>query len=107
MEDFSQIYLTAQQLAALEKLDAGQQDRAEIDAEVFRRLKSLGFVTAAFSPGGSDVVRITEPGRSFLIFNRERKKQAKASRRDVFVATLLGGSALVLEAIDLGIRIFS
>lgn len=98
MEDFSQIYLTAQQFAALEKLDAGQQDRAEIDAEVFRRLKSLGFVTAAFSPGGSDVVRITEPGRSFLIFNRERKKQNRISWVQFLIPTFL-------SLISLGISI--
>ena len=100
MEDFSQIYLTAQQLAALEKLDAGQQDRAGIDAEVFRRLKSLGFVTAAFSPGGSDVVRITEPGRSFLIFNRERKKQTRASWVRFWLP-------FILSAISIGISIYT
>ena len=105
--DFNQTYLTADQLAVLKKLDAGQQDRAEIDAAALQRLKGLGFVSITFAPGSSDVVRITEPGRSFLIFNQERIKKDKTSRRDVFVATLLGGSALVLEAIDLGIRFFS
>ena len=100
MEDFSQIYLTAQQLAALEKLDAGQQDRAEIDAEVFRRLKSLGFVTAAFSPAGSDVVRITEPGRSFLIFNRKRKNQLRVSWVRFWLP-------FILSAISIGISIYT
>ena len=97
MEDFSQIYLTAQQLAALEKLDAGQQDRAEIDAEVFRRLKSLEFVTAAFSPGGSDVVRITEPGRSFLIFNRKRKNQLRVSWFQFWVPVILSFVSLIIS----------
>ena len=96
MEDFSQIYLTAQQLAALEKLNAGQLDRPEIDAEVFRRLKSLGFVTAAFSPGGSDVVRITEPGRSFLIFNRKRKNQLRVSWFQFWVPVILSFVSLII-----------
>ena len=107
MEDFNQIYLSPDHLKSLRQLDDGPQERAKIDADAYRRLKSLGFVSVTFLPVGDDMLQITEPGRSFLIFNQERIKKDKASRRDVFVATLLGGSALVLEAIDFGIRLFS
>lgn len=100
MEDFNQTYLTADQLAVLGKLDAGQQDRAEIDAAALQRLKGLGFVSITFEPGRSDVVRITEPGRSFLIFNRERKKQTCASWMRFWLP-------FILSAISVGISIYT
>ena len=75
MENFSQIYLAAEEKAALRAIAAGPSPRSKTDAGVLRRLKDLGFVRVTFEPGGDDVVRITEPGRSFLIFDRERRKQ--------------------------------
>lgn len=97
MVDFNQTYLTVDQLSVLGKLDAGQQDRAEIDASAVQRLKGLGFVSITFAPGGSDVVRITEPGRSFLIFNRERKKQTRVSWVQFWIPVLLSLASLVIS----------
>lgn len=97
MTDFNQTYLTADQLAVLEKLDAGQKDRAEIDAAALQRLKGLGFVSITFAPGGSDVVRITEPGRSFLIFNQERKKQTLVSCVRFWLPLILSAISIVIS----------
>lgn len=101
MVDFNQTYLTADQLAVLGKLDAGQQDRAEIDAAALQRLKGLGFVSITFAPGGSDVVRITEPGRSFLAFNDERSHQNIVSGWRFWVPTGIAFISLILSIISL------
>ena len=98
MADFSQIYLSDSELAVLSRISGEKVPRAKIDADMFRRLKALGFVSVTFSPGGDDMLQITEPGRSFLIFNRERKKQNRISWVQFLIPTFL-------SLISLGISI--
>ena len=100
MENFSQIYLTAEEKAALRMLAAGPAPRSKTDAGVLRRLKDLGFVRVTFEPGGDDVVRITEPGRSFLIFDRERDLDRRRQGRRSWISIAISVAALAVSILN-------
>ena len=97
MEDFSQIYLSDSELAVLSRISGEKVPRAKIDADMFRRLKALGFVSVTFSPGGDDMLQITEPGRSFLVFNRKRKNQLRVSWFQFWVPVILSFVSLIIS----------
>ena len=100
MEDFGQIYLEEKELKALQGLASGPQDRDGIERDTVRRLKSLGFAKETFLPDGPEVLLITEAGRSFLAFDRERKRLQKAHGREFWIPTLIALLALLMSILD-------
>ena len=100
MEDFGQIYLEERELIALQDLASGPKERDGMEKETVRRLKSLGFAKETFLPDGPEMLLITEAGRSFLAFDKERKRLQKVHRREFWIPTLIALLALLISILD-------
>ena len=95
MEEFSGIVLEKEELQALTDLQAGPADRSEIDAAVWHRLKSDGLVQEYFLPDSPSMLRITDRGRGFLVYDRDRRKTRRQEIAKIIISAIGAVSALL------------
>ena len=95
MEEFSGIVLEQEELQALTDLQKGPAERSEIDAAVWHRLKSDGLVQEYFLPDIPSMLRITDRGRGFLVYDRDRRKTRRLRIAEIVISAIGAVSALL------------
>ena len=95
MEEYSGIVLGKEELQALTDLQKGSAERSEIDAAVWHRLKSDGLVQEYFLPDSPSMLRITDRGRGFLVYDRDRRKTRLLRIAEIVISAIGAVSALL------------
>ena len=95
MEEYSGIVLEKEELQALTDLQKGPAERSEIDAAVWHRLKSDGLVQEYFLPDSPSMLRITDRGRGFLVYDRDRRKTRRLRIAEIVIGAVSAVSALL------------
>ena len=75
MKEYGDVVLRNEERDALRQLLQGPAERLALDAEVYRRLKDLGFVTEYFTSDSPVMLRISDAGRGFLEYDKARRKK--------------------------------
>lgn len=88
MEEYSGIVLEKEELQALTDLQAGPAERSSMDAAVWHRLKSDGLVQEYFLPGSPSMLRITDRGRCFLAYDRDRRKTRRQEIAKIIISAI-------------------
>ena len=77
MKEYGDVVLRNEERDALRQLLQGPAERLALDAEVYRRLKDLGFVTEYFTTDSPVMLRISDAGRGFLEYDKARRRESR------------------------------